>query len=440
MIKKITLAVAMVALMALPAFAAVQNVKVGGDIVTTSVLRTNFDTGKAFSGTPAVAAVGKQNEILTQTRLNVDADLTDNVSSKVGLLNERFWGVTTGASADNQNITLETAYVTMKEFLYSPLSLTVGRQPLKYGNELIIGNSSAATAFDHKAGDLKYATNFDAIKAVLSYNPLTIDMFASRISNGTTVLDSENGTHDNINLFGINANYKLGDKMSTVVEGYMFAKTDDSTTVGTSNAKESTYVPGLRVSTNPIEGLNVQLEGAYELGKVAAAGSSRLDNRNAFALQGGMNYALPVLKDMKPVLSAQYTYLSGVADKAATGSSAKNWDSMFENQDNGRIFKAILPNSGIQKAVLGAEITPMKDLTSKASVTGIWNVTKNTVNSSKYDGAEADLDLTYAYTEDVKLGLSAGYFMTGKAYPTYTTAETQRDNASQLLSSVSVAF
>ena len=33
----------------------------------------------------------KQNVFLTQTRLRVDADLSDNVSTTVGLINERAW-------------------------------------------------------------------------------------------------------------------------------------------------------------------------------------------------------------------------------------------------------------------------------------------------------------------------------------------------------------
>jgi hypothetical protein len=43
--------------------------------------------------------------------------------------------------------------------------------------------------------------------------------------------------------------------------------------------------------------------------------------------------------------------------------------------------------------------------------------------------------VTYAYTEDVKFGVSAGIFYPGKAYNTNT-----QDKASQVLSSVSVLF
>ena len=91
--------------------------KVSGDITTTFVDRNDFDlgmtngseshfTGGAF-GTytpvnpyyggvldlaPLQVGLKHQNVFVTQTRLRVDADLSDNVSTTVGLINERAWG------------------------------------------------------------------------------------------------------------------------------------------------------------------------------------------------------------------------------------------------------------------------------------------------------------------------------------------------------------
>ncbi|MBF0620165.1 MAG: alginate export family protein, partial [Candidatus Omnitrophica bacterium] len=445
--KKLMLAVAMVALMAVPSFAAVQNVKVSGDITETSVIR-NF--GLTYQG------AGMQNEVLSQVNLKVAADLTDNVSTVIKLQNERLWGTgnQTSATDAGTGIVLDTAYVSMKELLYSPLTLTVGRQPLAYGNQLIIGDGDNLTKVG-AISDLTGGVNFDAIKAVLAYEPLTIDLFAARTNNGptdTVALGTVNATNDNQNLYGINANYKMGDKMSTVVEGYMFAKIDNNarTYNATPNVKQgTTYTPGLRVSTNPIEGLNVQLEGAYQFGQVRNTGDNSMWNRDAFAVQSKVNYALPVMKNLKPVLGAAYTYLSG--NKTYEGSTKTTaWDSMFQNQNVGRIYHALsLDLSNAQLATASIEVTPLKDLTAALSATGVWNAQKAAysgavdaaVNSSKYQGVEGDLDLTYAYTEDVKFGVSAGYFITGK---TYVPSDVDGDqptsgnkNASQVLTSAS---
>ena len=430
--RKLLLAVAMVALIAAPAFAAVQNVKVSGDITTTSILDKNVTTS-------GVTADVKGNDILAQTELNVEADLTDNVSAKVGLINERLWGQTT-ATASDATVNLETAYVTMKELLYSPLTVTVGRQPLQFGNQLIIGQNTTATNNKTNLPGV-YQTfsklgNFDAIKAALNYDPVTVVAFASRISNNSTTI-APKGSNDNQNLYGINASAKLGDKMSTVVEGYLFAKMNDTTISGTTKAAD-TYVPGLRVSTNPIEGLNIQLEGAYEAGHTGTATDF---TRDAFAFQGMASYALPGMKDLAPVVSAEYKLLSG--KNAGTVNTGKSWDPMYENQDSGRLFdQAGIGDSDLQLVKLAAQVTPLKDLTTALSWYGVWKAEKGvyvangTSNSSKYEGSEVDADITYAYTEDVKFGLSAGMFLTGKSI----SPVVGNKNAQQILTSVDVAF
>ena len=104
--KKLLVAALMVVL-ASPAFAAIQNVKVSGDITTSFVDRNNFDLGQTedtlfvavdgdtdLNGTPV--GLKNQNVFITQTRLRVDADLSDNVSTTVGLINERAWNAETG--------------------------------------------------------------------------------------------------------------------------------------------------------------------------------------------------------------------------------------------------------------------------------------------------------------------------------------------------------
>ena len=423
------LAVALVALMAAPAFASVQNVKVGGDLKTTSVIRSNFDT---TSLTGYTASTGTQNEFLSQVGLNVQADLTDNVSTMLRLVNERLWGTspTTATSDSNTTIKLDTAYVTMKELLYSPLTVTIGRQPLVYGNQFLVGDGDFATDVSSMS-DLTGGVNFDAIKAVLSYNPLTVDLFAAKVSK-----DSTTSAKDDANLYGINANYKVGDSMNTVVEAYTFVKEDRTSisAAATDTKVQKLYVPGLRVSTNPIEGLNVQLEGAYQAGTINAPvlTNDGMASVSAYALQGGVNYALPVIKNMKPVVSAGYTYISG--DKNTGDNKVKAFQGLYENQNTGRIFDVLGFGNNVRIANAAFEIAPVQDVTAKLSWYNLNLIKKATKHEQV--GNEADLDVTYAYTEDVKFGLSAGVFYPGKYY----SGATNQNNASQVLTSVNVAF
>ena len=123
-----------------------------------------------------------QNVFLTQTRLRVDADLSDNVSTTVGLINERAWNAENSSSeliSNDTNVQLYLASVTMRELLYSPLTVTVGRQVFNYGNGLIMGdgpNNMSTGNLKYIAQDLTMRTAEDGIKAVLDYKPLTIDL------------------------------------------------------------------------------------------------------------------------------------------------------------------------------------------------------------------------------------------------------------------------
>ena len=81
------------------AYAEVQNVKVSGDIDMKAVIHHNYDlklkqkneNGTTGGVTPAVTNDDDASFFLQTTRVRVDADLTDNVSTHVRLLNQRFW-------------------------------------------------------------------------------------------------------------------------------------------------------------------------------------------------------------------------------------------------------------------------------------------------------------------------------------------------------------
>ena len=96
---------------------------------------------------------------MSTVETQIDADLTDNVSAVIRLVNQRDWNIyaksiipgTTalgingragsGYTEDDDafDLILDLAYVELKEFLYSPLTLKIGRQDLWFGKGLIVG-------------------------------------------------------------------------------------------------------------------------------------------------------------------------------------------------------------------------------------------------------------------------------------------------------------
>ncbi|MBI3602011.1 MAG: alginate export family protein [Candidatus Omnitrophica bacterium] len=474
---KLVLALAAAVLMAVPAYAAVQNVKVSGDIDSTYLNRQHFNLG-IRSGTSPEGEKGLKNQsvFLTQARLRVDADLSDNVSTTVGLINERAWTSETaaGIAAQNTDVQLYLAYATFRELLYSPLTVTIGRQIFNYGNGLIIGdggpNNLATGNLGIVAADLTKRTSYDGIKAVLDYKPLTIDLFYFK-NQQDNVTGSLDAIKTNSDVYGANANYQLGDAYNTVVEAYIFARLNGKNSCINTDSEfcesetepedksEQLYVPGLRVSTNPIKGLNTQVELAWQGGRRGRDDNEISVRRQAMAAQFMASYALPIaeLQKYKPVASASFTHVSGDKDNTSISKKAyTGWDPFNEAQGSGTIYNSIFDLTNMNIASVGLQATPMQDVTAQFTWSGLWADKKLTpanaltfrqpdrtstalapaVNSShKFMGSEYDLGVNYAYTEDVSFGLSLGWFVPGSLF-----TNANDSTASQAIAHVLVNF
>jgi len=469
--KIVLLALLAVAFVAAPAFASVQNVKVSGDINSTFVSRYRFDLGNPTEGNRF-----DQNFFMTQTKLRVDADLTDKVSTTVALINERAWDAETraAAAADNTGdteIDLNLAYVTIKEMLYSPLTVVVGRQAFAFGNSFVIDSMGPNRSIGAYRGglqgvaeDLTQRKAMDAIRLILDYNPLTIDLVYSKIdANNLTGEADTSGYKDDVDLLGTNLNYKLGDKMNTVVEAYFWAKSDNSNKYSAGRKTDTVYMPGARVAADVLDGLNLGAEVAMQRGTYSRADNDNV-KREAIAYQLIGNYALPFeqTKEYRPVLTTAFSYFSG--DKGPlTGTvnqkKYSGWDPMFENQNRGKIFNTLFNQSNAMVAQIKGTISPIEDVTAAVEWSGLWLAKKinntpasTTSNFALYQpdgtsltpalnkdntklGDELDLYLTYAYTEDVTIGATLGWFKPGDLFQA-----PNRKTATQAMVNMDVKF
>ncbi|MEA3328910.1 MAG: hypothetical protein U9Q08_04200, partial [Candidatus Omnitrophota bacterium] len=89
---------ALVAFVAAPAYAEVQNVKISGDITLRSVLQSTYDLNGLDDNTtnwnhgPAQLDTSENaHSFMSTVGINIDADLTDNVSAAIRIMNERDW-------------------------------------------------------------------------------------------------------------------------------------------------------------------------------------------------------------------------------------------------------------------------------------------------------------------------------------------------------------
>lgn len=456
------------------AYAEVQNVKVSGDLTVSGVARNSL----TLKDNETVADYGETiTAILSQVRLRVDADLTDNVSTTVRLINERAWGDEADADdgvlstanrtsrSNNTDISLDLAYVTLKEFLYSPLTLSIGRQELRYGNALIIGDRDSNNYADGHLTTARYLPNslddlslrkaFDAIKATLDYDPLVIDLVYAKID------ENQVQRYDDVDLAGVNAAYQVNKDLNT--EAYFWQRTRGvgmaSTTTPVPSKAEKLRTVGAKGMYTGIENLILSLESAFQFGNNVtilytdqAGGAPANRKVTAYAIQGGGMYMMPDVRYTPSVLVA-YTYLSG-AKYLSVSDNYHGWDPMFEDQATGTIYNKLAAQSNSQSINIDASIKPMEDVTATlkymhvrllnpytavgqpTTLTGITGDPTYTMRADKkHFGDEVDLVLTYDYTEDVQFGLNAGAFIPGSAF------ESANDKtATQVIGSMKVTF
>lgn len=458
--KILFLAILMVALVAVPSFASVQNIKVSGSVDSAMLSRDNFDLGASTTGNDDA-----QNIFFTKTRLSVEADLTDNVAATVSLINERVWNVT---NSSNTDIDLNEAYVTLREMLYSPLTVIIGRQNLSYGNSLIVDSAALAgnSSLNDVATDLSDSQAMDAVRVILDYNPLTLELMYAMIDENVANISGDPQAEDDVNLFGVNATYELGDDMDTQVEAYFFAKMDKSTGKAdgaNDGSKDDTiYVPGVRVSMNVLDGLNIQAEYAHQSGTKSSTTVSNQQSRSANALQFMADYSLPLMEDYDPTLQYAFTFVSGDSDSSSIhngggDNSDENWtawDPFFEYQGTPKIYNALFNLTNMQIHTVTLEAKPMEDVTTALSWTGLWldkelnqdnDLVLNqpdgstagaaTVAGKTALGNEIDVSTLYDYTEDVQFGATVGYFIPGSVF-----SSDNKDAASQAMVNCKVNF
>jgi hypothetical protein len=424
---KILIAVFAVALIA-PAFSAVENVKVGGDISIYGVLRGDFD----IVGAPT----GKNNEDLhffqTSARVYVSADLSDNVSAMVRLINERNWGYeNTGTDID-----LDLGYIQVKDLLTPGLNLTVGRQEIQLGEGLVVG--SAYNAYNNNyavanlaAKDLGLQKAFDAVK--LDYKasavPLSITAFLSKIDEE---LYDDQGEQT---LYGLNLGYKVADIADLDV--YYVRKAIDEpadVTLDTAGIRVVSKIPA-------IQNFNLKAEYAKQFGEAGDA-----DFEGSAILLGG-EYKFSA--NMEPTIKVNYNIFSGPKENET---DVKEWVPVFPSNIGSRIGplfyaydawnkgKIIGSESNLKVLNIGFSLKPVEKLT--LSLDGYWLKTDEKVNitggTSDEIGKEIDLGIEYKYSEDLVFGLSLGKILADDLIEKNLSGA--GDDAWQVIASMKVSF
>lgn len=440
--KKLGLLLAVVALagLSMPAFAAVENVKVGGDIHIKGIYRNNFD----FIDDDIAGFKDQQHFIYSGVRIYVTADLTDNVSAMVRLINERDWGRTEPFNDENQ-VTLDLGYIKVTDLMVPGLALTAGRQEIKIGEGLVVGSRYNALnytdngALSTLATDLGLEKAFDAVRVdyQLQAVPLALTGFMAKIDETYGGNTPARGFGD-ITLYGLSGKWSAENfsvEPYFVNESFAYSEPEDNLITG-----------GVRgeVKLACVPGLSLKGEYARQFGDNGVNGDYK-----GWAGYVGGDYEFPV--NMKPTVGLTYSRYSGT-DPGYAGNDIKAWQTVFPSDTASRIGAIAYPaltgmrlgESNMQVIKLGFGLQPTEKLGLGLNVFNLRNVERLGPGVSKSLGNEIDLGLTYAYTEDLSFGLDLGYFLKGGAIKdrvqNLTGTRSDAENAWQAIASMSVAF
>ncbi len=513
---KILCVLAMALCLTASVYAETQSVKVSGDLTMRGIVRNDYSMISQVNENPAGTAVAgvrsgidgtDQSWAMTVAAVQVDADLTDNVSTVIRLLNQRDWNVShdvniqpttslapngRGGYTPNANefdVMVDLAYVQLKNFIYSPLTLTIGRQNLWFGRGFIIGanqqnpgnNGTGANTIQGLSGlagnlsapEYTAINSFDAVKAVLDYDPWTITGIYSIIQEGSVQ------ARDNIDLWGLNVGYKFN-QMNGEAEAYWFYKSDRSIQVF-SGIKENTndvHTIGIRGSFDPVSWFTLAAEGAIQGGDYVG-NMTQSDSRDRLAGALDVSAEARYFTDKyawKPKFGAEYIFYSGnkpEANPTFNNGTYTGWDSMYRGKYDSAIrefvgkFYAtarypVRPNytqsvaddsrTNQSQVIFMGSVQPMDSLTLKANYNLFWNQYAYTDSAPTqglagtnygqgfdktggFVGQEIDLSANWDYTEDVSFGLLAGWFVPGEVY-----YDGKDNTAKDIVGTVKVSF
>lgn len=442
----------------IPVYAETQSIKLSGDLTVRYVSRNDYD----FNAYDEGFADTDGSYFMHNAEVQLDADLTDNVSTTIRVVNQTDWNVSditenAGANAHSDwdpnnavaaggldgaqdqygefDVIVDLAYVTLKEFFFTPLTVRIGKQDLWFGKGFIIGSTLEDPNGQLSGDEFSTINSFKAIRATWDYDPWTIDGVFAQIEENEVQAD------DDEQLYGLNVGCDLSQYNNAEAEMYYWFVKDDEIPNFIVSKENRIHCLGTRGSFDPHEDITLFGEIAYQGGTyIANQVQAEQRDRNAWACDVGSEIRLWADEfAWKPIIGAEYVFYSGQNDHSPTavGHRYGNWDRMFR----GRVFSSIhewynviyttgMPTTeradmNLHQFIVKGSIQPMDNLKLDGRFIKFrlhenpWaNATAAFAHGvqEKDVGNEIDLEMSYEYTEDVTFGLLNAWFWSGDYY------------------------
>jgi Alginate export len=369
---------------------------------------------------------GSEGDGYIQALFSASAELTQQVSTEIGVLYETMWNNIT----DGDPVYLELGYVTFRDVVFDGITLQVGRQNLHFGRGFIIGdpdtNNQAIGNLTYYAPDISWRKSFNAARLTVDYHDLTTDV----VYAGQSLSVKGDATRDD-RLFGINSMYSFSD--NALAEAYFWIF-DREETLSSNTLTEDYYINigGVRAENTFFDDLLVYAEAACQWGE----GTAHIFNRNVTytarcAGQTGIEYDFQNKSNAE--VHAEGTYLPGTSNM--NDFTLSSWNPVFEDQTPGEIGNLLFPHSNLfylkaggssnlgDKLNLGIDFSyfrlaeksfpiPLRGNSSMLFLDNGGGYYRYSVNPGKRDlGWEIDAFMKYDYSEVFQLRFTTAFFM-----------------------------
>jgi len=400
--KLFVLLAACAAMLAVPAFADLQNVETFGSLQ----IRGNwYSSGAPGLGQGDFTEAGDSTSFYEQrTSIGFKADFSDDVTAVIHLDNYGNWGDSfrsesltggdTGAIGDD--VALYQGYIEMRDIGGYAINARIGRQEVMLGSEWLVGNNSTASDFRH--------LSFDGISATYSADSwsLTGGAFKLHDNSGIGALASiaggyggtlnqvggseEDGDTDLYLLYGSYSGIE-----DLTIDGYWIYLRDARDFGGADNTELHTF--GARVA-GATSGFDYEGEVAFQTGDTPLGGDWEGWGLNA---EGGYTFD----HELNPRVFLGAALFSG--EDVTDGSGDLGFNRLFSDWE----YSEFLDDTSLSNVLIvrgGASIEPTEKIGVSATVG--WFQADEDLGEDDI-GMEIGLNGSYQYSED--LAFEAGY-------------------------------
>ena len=387
--------IALTLFMAIPAFADLQNVVVGGQI------RVRGDWYSVEGDHPDF---NSEAIVEQRTRLNVRADFTDDVSAFVEVDDYEMWGgggqlvndfrsnYLTGVDSranTSDDVELYQGYIEANKMFGVPLRLRIGRQELKFGSGWLVGTGDSAPYFT--------GLSFDAVRATYATDTFSVDAFWSKLADRSP-LEADGDT----DFYGVYASCTAVENVTFDVY-WLFVRDGFQ--------DNELHTVGLR-SAGKLGGFHFEAEGAYQFGTMEKLGLAD-DNTDNWACNVLAGYFFDAPWKPHPFIGFEY-FGGGDGDDLA-------FNRLFSDARLGKTIDSghwalggapIFPNANCSNLWLihgGVTFNPTEKLMGLVHLCYATENEDDWVNAvdAGHLGWELEVSGSYQYSKD--LSLEAGY-------------------------------